>query len=177
MVAKEARRSGSPRAASSMGVAYSLHVSRGGVLEVSPRGRDAKLELLASVPLFRACSKRELRRIASLVDEVEVPRGKVLTRQGRPGWEFFVIADGEAKATMRGRGTAPLKPGSFFGEMSLLDGGPRSATVTAETDMRLLVLSSRSFSALIDEVPSVGRRVLQVMAERLREAERPQPAH
>jgi CRP/FNR family cyclic AMP-dependent transcriptional regulator len=129
------------------------------------------------VPLFRACSKRDLRRIASLADEIEVSRGKVLTRQGQPGWEFFVIAEGEAKASMRGRGTVPLKPGSFFGEMSLLDGGPRTATVTAESDMRLLVLSSRSFSALIDEVPTVGRRVLQAMAERLRAAERSQPAH
>jgi CRP/FNR family transcriptional regulator, cyclic AMP receptor protein len=101
----------------------------------------------------------------------------VLTRQGQPGWEFFVIAEGEAKASMRGRGTVALKAGSFFGEMSLLDGGPRTATVTAETDMRLLVLSSRSFSALIDEVPTVGRRVLQTMAERLRAAERSQPAH
>ena len=151
------------------------YASRGGELKLSRK--DAKLELLAQVPLFRACNKRDLRRIASLVDEVDVSQGKVLTRQGQPGWEFFVIVDGEAKATMRGHRSAPLKRGAFFGEMSLLDGGPRSATVTAETDMRLLVLSSRSFSSLIDEVPSVGRRVLQVMAERLREAERARPAH
>ena len=144
---------------------------------MSRKSRDAKLELLGAVPLFRACSKRDLRRIASLAEEIEVSAGKVLTRQGQPGWEFFVIAEGEAKASMRGRGTVSLKRGSFFGEMSLLDGGPRTATVAAETDMHLLVLSSRSFSALIDEVPTVGRRVLQVMAERLREAERSQPAH
>jgi CRP/FNR family transcriptional regulator, cyclic AMP receptor protein len=129
------------------------------------------------VRLFRACTKRDLSRIASLADEIEVPKGRVLTRQGEPGWEFFVITDGEAKASMRGRRSVPLRQGSFFGEMSLLDGGPRSATVTAETDMLLLVLSSRSFSSLIDEVPLVGRRVLQVMAERLREAEQSQPAH
>jgi CRP/FNR family transcriptional regulator, cyclic AMP receptor protein len=146
-------------------------------LKIRRKGRDAKLELLASVPLFRACSKRDLSRIASLADEIEVPQGKVLTKQGEPGWEFFVIADGQAKASMRGRRSVPLRQGSFFGEMSLLDGGPRSATVTAETDMLLLVLSSRSFSSLIDEVPLVGRRVLQVMAERLREAEQSQPAH
>jgi CRP/FNR family transcriptional regulator, cyclic AMP receptor protein len=146
-------------------------------LKIRRKGRDAKLELLASVPLFRACSKRDLSRIASLADEIEVPKGKVLTKQGEPGWEFFVIADGHAKASMRGRRSVPLRQGSFFGEMSLLDGGPRSATVTAETEMRLLVLSSRSFSSLIDEVPLVGRRVLQVMAERLREAEQSQPAH
>jgi CRP-like cAMP-binding protein len=127
--------------------------------------------------LFSACTNRELRRIASLADQIEVPKGKVLTRQGDPGWECFVITEGEAKATMRGRGSATLGPGSFFGEMALLDQGPRSATVTAESDMRLLVLSSRDFSALLEEVPSVARRMMRGLAERLREAERPQPQH
>lgn len=141
------------------------------------RTKDAKLELLGNVPLFAACSKRDVRRIASLADEVEVPKGKVLTRQGEPGWDCFVIADGRAKATMRGRGSASLGPGAFFGEMALLDQGPRSATVTAETDMHLLVLSSRSFSSLIDEVPLVARRIMTVLAERLREAERPKSQH
>ena len=141
------------------------------------RTRDAKLGLLSEVPLFSACTKSELRRIASLADEIEVPKGKVLTRQGDPGWECFVITHGTAKATMRGRGGATLRPGSFFGEMSLLDQHPRSATVTAETDMRLLVLSSRDFSALVEEVPSVARRIMRGLAERLREAERPQPGH
>ena len=127
--------------------------------------------------MFSACTNRELRRIASLADQIEVPKGKVLTRQGDPGWECFVITEGEAKATMRGRGSATLGPGSFFGEMALLDQGPRSATVTAESDMRLLVLSSRDFSALLEEVPSVARRMMRGLAERLREAERPQPQH
>jgi CRP-like cAMP-binding protein len=141
------------------------------------RGRDAKLGLLGNVRLFSTCNKRELARIASLVDEVEAPKGKVLTRQGDPGQECFVIAEGKAKATMRGKGTAMLGPGSFFGEMSLLDQGPRSATVTAETDMRLLVLGSREFSALINEVPPVAVRIMRALAERLRTAERPQPHH
>lgn len=141
------------------------------------RTRNAKLELLSEVPLFSACSKRDLGRIASLVDEIDVTEGKVLTRQGDAGWECFVIAEGKAKATMRGRGSATLGPGSFFGEMSLLDQGPRSATVTAETDMHLLVLSSRDFSALLDEVPAVARRIMRGLAERLRKGERPQPRH
>jgi CRP/FNR family transcriptional regulator, cyclic AMP receptor protein len=141
------------------------------------RRKDAKTQLLSKVSLFSACNQRDLRRIASLVDEVEVPQGKVLIRQGNPGWECFVITEGRAKATMRGKRSASLGPGSFFGEMSLLDGGPRSATVTAETDMRLLVLSSRDFSALVDDVPQVGRRIMKGLAERLREAERPQPQH
>jgi CRP/FNR family transcriptional regulator, cyclic AMP receptor protein len=141
------------------------------------KGRDAKLELLGNVRLFSNCNKRELARIASLVDEVEAPKGKVLVRQGDTGRECFVIAEGRAKATMRGKGTAVLGPGSFFGEMSLLDQGPRSATVRAETDLRLLVLGSREFSALINEVPPVAVRIMRGLAERLRTAEPRQPQH
>jgi CRP-like cAMP-binding protein len=150
---------------------------------MSPRGgrsrrrRTGKREALASVPLFRSCNKRELGLIASLVDEIEIPKGRVLTRQGEPGRECFVITEGEASATMRGRRSARLRAGSCFGEMALLDQGPRSATVTAETDMRVLVLGSREFSTLIDRVPTVARRIMQALAERLREAERPQPQH
>jgi CRP/FNR family transcriptional regulator, cyclic AMP receptor protein len=133
--------------------------------------------MLKSVRLFSTCNKRELARIASLADEVEAAKGKVLVRQGDPGRECFVIVEGRAKATMRGKGTAMLGPGSFFGEMALLDQGPRSATVTAETDMRLLVLGSRDFSALINEVPVVAVRIMRGLAERLRAAEPRQPQH
>ena len=133
--------------------------------------------LLGNVRLFSACNKRELSRIAALADEVDVPKGKVVIQRGDPGRECFVIAEGKAKATMRGKGSAVLGPGSFFGEMSLLDQGPRSATVTAETDMRLLVLGSREFSALVNEVPTVAVRMMRGLAERLRRAERPQPHH
>ena len=141
------------------------------------KGRDAKLELLGNVRLFSTCNKRELARIASLVDEVEAPKGKEIVRQGDPGRECFVIAEGRAKASIRGKGTATLGPGSFFGEMALLDQGPRSATVTAETDMRLLVLGSREFSSLVNEVPTVGVRIMRGLAERLRDAEQAQPYH
>jgi CRP/FNR family transcriptional regulator, cyclic AMP receptor protein len=141
------------------------------------RGKDSKAELLSNVRLFSTCNKRELARIASLVDEVEAPKGKVLVRQGDPGQECFVISEGKAKATIRGGGGAVLGPGSFFGEMALLDQGPRSATVTAETDMRLLVLGSRQFSSLINEVPVVAVRIMRGLAERLRAAEPRQPHH
>jgi CRP/FNR family cyclic AMP-dependent transcriptional regulator len=127
--------------------------------------------------LFSTCSKRDLARIAALTEQVEVPEGKVLTRQGDPGRECFVIADGYAKATVRGRRSVRLGPGSFFGEMALLDQGPRSATVTADTDMQLLVLGSRDFSSLLFQVPTVTRRIMAGLAERLRDAERPQPQH
>jgi CRP/FNR family transcriptional regulator, cyclic AMP receptor protein len=142
---------------------------------VAPRrkSKDAKVELLGGVPLFSACSKRELSRIASLADEVDVPEGKVLTREGDQGREFFVVVEGRARVLVGDRGrVSALGPGAAFGEMSLLDQGPRSATVEAETDMQLLVLDSRSFSALLNEVPSVARKVLAAMAGRLRTAER-----
>jgi CRP/FNR family transcriptional regulator, cyclic AMP receptor protein len=133
--------------------------------------RDQKVELLRGVSLFSTCRKGELKRIASLVDQVEAPAGKVLAREGAVGREFFVIVEGRAKATRGSRKLASLRRGSFFGEMSLLDDGPRSATVTAETDMQLLVLSSRSFASLIAGNPAVSRKLLRGLAERLRAAQ------
>jgi CRP/FNR family transcriptional regulator, cyclic AMP receptor protein len=136
------------------------------------KGRNAKVELLRGVSLFSACSGRELTRIASLADEIAVPEGRVLIRQGRPGREFFVIVEGKAKVSARGKKATTIGPGSGFGEMSLLDQGPRSATVTAQSDMYLLVLDSRSFFSLIEEVPSVAQKIFRVMAARLRKADR-----
>ena len=131
------------------------------------------MELLRGVSLFSACSKRELSLIASLVDQIEVPKGKVLTREGESGHEFFVIVEGQARVTVGQRGmVSPLGPGASFGEMSLLDHGPRAATVEAESDMQLLVLDARSFSSLLADVPSVARKMLAVMAARLRVAEK-----
>jgi CRP/FNR family transcriptional regulator, cyclic AMP receptor protein len=140
------------------------------------KSKDAKVRLLGDVTLFKPCRKGELARIASLVDEIEAPEGKTLCREGEPGWEFFVVAEGTATARRGGRKLGEIGPGSFFGEMSLLDQGPRSATVTADTDMHLLVLSSRSFSNLMYEMPSVAQRILAGVAERLRASERA-PTH
>jgi CRP-like cAMP-binding protein len=139
-------------------------------------GRDTKIRLLSGVALFSPCAKHELRRIAALADEVEAPKGKALVQEGDTGTEFFVVVEGTATATRRGRKVATIGPGSFFGELALLDPGPRAATVTADTDMQLLVLTSRAFSSLLDDVPSVSRRILRGMAERLRSAERT-PTH
>jgi CRP/FNR family transcriptional regulator, cyclic AMP receptor protein len=133
--------------------------------------RDAKVRLLSGVPLFSPCAKHELRRIAALVDEVEAPKGKTLVREGDQGAEFFVVVEGSATVTRRGRKVATVGPGSFFGELALLDQGPRAATVTADTDMQLLVLSSGAFSAILYDMPSVSRGILRGMAKRLRSAE------
>ena len=141
------------------------------------RSRDPKLERLAKVQLFSGCNKRELARISALTNEVEVHAGAVVIRKGDPGRECFVIADGTARATIPGRKSKTMRTGECFGELALLDAAPRSATVTAETDMRLVVLSAREFATLMDDLPSVRRKVFAAVAERIRDAERPQPHH
>lgn len=135
------------------------------------RGKTAKIDLFKKVSLFAACTDKELRRIASLADSYEAKKGQVLTKEGAPGGEFFVISEGTAKATLRKKLLAKLGPGSFFGEMSLIDHGPRAATIVAETDMQLFVLDPRSFHALLNEAPSVNSKILRGLAERLREVE------
>lgn len=141
------------------------------------RGKTNKTQLLRNVSLFSACSTKELARIAALADEADVEPGRVLTREGTPGGEFFVIAEGQATASLRKKKLATLGPGSFFGEMSLLDHGPRSATVTADTAMHLLVVDPRSFASLIDDVPSVARKIMRTLAERLRNSEKAPATH
>ena len=121
--------------------------------------RDPKIKRLSQVQLFSACSKRDLARIAALTVEIEVPEGRVLVRQGEFGHECFVIEAGTARVSIRGRKSTKVGPGDVFGEMALLYDAPRSATVTAETDMHLVVLNAREFSALLEDVPSVARNV------------------
>jgi CRP-like cAMP-binding protein len=140
--------------------------------------RDAKVKRLAGVPLFSACSKTDLTKIAALADELEVPEGKVLMTQGDRAHECFVILAGKAKVSIRGKRSTTLGAGDCVGELALLDpGARRSATVTAQTDLDLLVLGAREFSSFLDEVPRVGRQVLSAAAERLRAAEGPRPHH
>jgi CRP-like cAMP-binding protein len=141
------------------------------------RSRDPKLERLAKVGLFSGCTRADLERISALTTEVDVAAGTVLIREGDPGRECFVIENGTAKAELAGGTATTMGPGEVVGELALLDQAPRSATVTAESDMRLLVLSSREFATLIDDHPSVRRNVLAAVASRIREAEAPAPSH
>jgi CRP/FNR family transcriptional regulator, cyclic AMP receptor protein len=141
------------------------------------RSRDPKVQRLSQVQLFRSCSKRELARIAALSNEVDIDAGTVLMRQGDTGQECFVIEKGKAKATVRGKKSRIMGPGECFGEMALLHAAPRSATVTAETDMNLIVLGSREFWTLLEDVPRVALKVLAAVGERLRETEGAQPHH
>jgi CRP-like cAMP-binding protein len=141
------------------------------------RGGDPKVKRLSQVRLFAGCSKRDLARIAALSNEVEIPAGNVLMKQGEIGHEAFVIEQGKARATVRGKKSRVMGPGECFGEMALLHSAPRSATVTAETDMKLVVLGSREFWTLLEDVPSVALKVLAAVGERLRETEGKQPGH
>ena len=126
---------------------------------------------LRAIPLFSACDDQELARIDGLVDEIEVSAGEVLTREGKPGGESFIIVVGEASVLLRDRSLARLTAGEFFGEMAVLTPGrPRSATVTAITPMRLLVLDPRSVASLID-ISGVARTLIVTLVDRLRATE------
>jgi CRP/FNR family transcriptional regulator, cyclic AMP receptor protein len=130
-------------------------------------GRDAKIELLKRVPLFAGCSKAELRELARSTDEVDLREGYILVREGRPGREFFVLVDGDVKVTKNGRKIAELSGGDWFGEIALLTKVPRTATVTATSPVRALVLTDRSFRRLVETMPSIAVKVLASVGERL----------
>lgn len=125
---------------------------------------------LATVPLFSGCSGRDLQTVARVVKDIQHPAGTVIAREGEPGVGLFVIADGTADVTIGGAKKATLGPGDFFGEIALLDGGPRTATVTATSDMKLLGLTEWVFRGLMQEHPSIAVKTLQAMAGRLRNA-------
>lgn len=133
--------------------------------------RDAFLDHLAEVPLFSALSKKDLQLVSKNAEDVKVDAGKVLVSEGSAGSEFFIIVDGKARVTRRGKKVAELGPGDFFGDLALLDRAPRNATVVAETPMEVLVLGQREFAALIDEVPGFAHKLLAGLARRLREAD------
>jgi CRP-like cAMP-binding protein len=129
--------------------------------------QDRKRELIKSVPIFSRCSKKELEALGSEFDEIDVPSGRTLTKQGEAGREFVVIVSGTAEVTKDGRRVNMLGAGDFLGEIALLSGGPRTATVTTVSDADLLVLSSRSFARLTKEVPSLQASVVKALSERL----------
>jgi CRP/FNR family transcriptional regulator, cyclic AMP receptor protein len=132
--------------------------------------RNAKIDLLRRIPLFERCSRRELTRLATTADEVDLPEGRALTREGEPGREFFVLVEGLAVVRRKGRRVTVLSAGDFFGEIALLTERPRTATVTAGTPVRVLVLTRRDFRRLMAEMPSLQAKVLAAVAERLPDA-------
>jgi CRP-like cAMP-binding protein len=127
---------------------------------------------LKNVPLFHGLSQRQLEEVARLAEEVDVQAGKRLAAAGEVGHELFVIADGEASVRTPDGRARKLKNGAFFGEMSLVDGGPRSATIDAVTPMKLIVIGHREFWTLLADAPAISARIMRALSERLREAER-----
>jgi CRP/FNR family cyclic AMP-dependent transcriptional regulator len=130
-------------------------------------GTDSKVKAIAKVPLFSRCSKRELARIAQLADEIDLPAGKTLTQEGARGREFFVILAGTADVQREARPLPSLGPGDFFGEIALVTDVPRTATVTAATPIRALVITDRAFRELLRNTPDIQGKVLEAVAARL----------
>ncbi len=129
--------------------------------------RDAKIELIRRVPLFAHCSKKELGEIAALADEVDLPEGKVVIREGERGREFFVLVEGTADVRRKGRKVATMKGGDFFGEIALVSDVPRTATVTTASPAHVLVVTDRAFRGLLDRMPKIQYKVINALAERV----------
>jgi CRP/FNR family transcriptional regulator, cyclic AMP receptor protein len=129
--------------------------------------KDAKVELLRGVPLFAGCSKSELQQIASLADELDLGEGATLIREGERGREFIVVAEGTVRVTRNGKTVRDLGSGDFIGEIALVADVPRTATVTATSPVRLLVVTDRAFRSVLDQMPSIATKVLQSLGERL----------
>ena len=130
---------------------------------------DPAIEHLAEVPLFRDCTARELDKIAAASTEIVAPTGRVLVDQGQTGREAFIILSGTATASRSGQTIGTLRPGEIVGELSLLDHGPRTATVTCDCECRLLVLDQRQFRSVLESVPSLSVRLLATLSARIRD--------
>ena len=130
-----------------------------------------EVDYLATVPLFSALSRKELGDVVQAAEELDAPVGEELVTEGRIGREFFLILEGNAVVRRNGRKIAELGPGQWFGELSLIDHEPRSATVVAASDMKLLVLGQAEFAGLLETLPAMAAKLLRGMAHRLREAD------
>jgi CRP/FNR family cyclic AMP-dependent transcriptional regulator len=132
-------------------------------------------EQLAAVPLFEGLSKKQLRRISSLMTRLELPAGKVLTREGQQGYEFFIVLEGEVEVRQGDRVVATRGPGEYVGEIALLDKRPRTATVVAATSVSVEVLSRREFVSLLAQASELSEQILATMAQRLADLETQAP--
>ncbi len=151
-------------------ISYELKNRLEPVLSGSGVQREANIEL-KDVPLFEGCSERQLRSIARIARVFDAPAGTVITQVGEPGNEFYLILDGTVSVDLSVAKPVSLRPGEFFGEMSLLDGDPRSATVVTDTPVRLLVINRENFSVLRREVPDFTQILLVTLSRRVRQSE------
>jgi CRP-like cAMP-binding protein len=129
--------------------------------------KDRKIELIRKIPLFTQLAKAQLAQVASIADEIHLPEGKVLTRQGERGREFFVLLEGEVDVRRSGKKLATLRSGEFFGEMALVSDLPRSATVTATKPVRALVIGDRDFRGMLVREPRIALKLMEAFVERL----------
>jgi CRP/FNR family cyclic AMP-dependent transcriptional regulator len=129
--------------------------------------KNHKLALIKAVPLFAGCSKRELEEIAGIADELTIPEGRTLTKEGATGHEFLVLVDGAADVRRNGRKVNTLGAGDFLGEIALVTGTPRTATVKTTEPSRMLVITARDFRTLLRNTPSMQLKVLEAIASRL----------
>ena len=128
-------------------------------------------DTLPNIEMFSELSKKELKNIAALMTPIQVKMGRVLTKEGDPGREFMIIIEGTATVKRKGRVLARLGPGDFFGELAVVAGVPRTATVIADTDMLIETLNRREFSSLLDESPRIAKKILVGAVRRLHEIE------
>jgi len=129
--------------------------------------QDTKVQALKRAPLFEGLSKRELTDLARVTEDLEVPTGGVLCREGETGQEFFVIVEGETDITSKGKRVAARGGGDFVGEIALLEDTTRTATVTAKTPLRVFVLTGQDFRRLVRENPGVEQKVMRALARRV----------
>ena len=129
--------------------------------------QNAKIALIRKIPLFRHCTARELGEIAGIADELDLKEGTELTKEGKPGREFFAMVEGTADVLMGGKWINSVRQGDFLGEIALITGRPRTATVKATSPVRVLVITAREFRKLLEQHPEIQRKVLLSMAERL----------
>lgn len=129
--------------------------------------KQTKVDLISAVPLFSGLSKRDLERVALLADELGIHAGETIITEGARGREFFVLVEGTVRVSRGGRKLNQQTGGSFFGEIALVSDVPRTATVTAVTDLRVLVITDRAFRALMQEVPPIALKVMAALGERL----------
>jgi CRP-like cAMP-binding protein len=144
---------------------------RSGTGDPMARKTNEDVAWLSSVPFFEGFSDDELHRVLALSDQVEAPAGTVLVDQGDPGTDCFVIVEGQASVYVRGEHVATSGPGSMVGEMALIDHRPRTATVVADTDVKLLRFRTKAFKTLLDEMPKASERVMTTLRARLERAE------
>lgn len=138
--------------------------------------KDQRVERLRKIPLFMACNDRQLEFIATRVEELDFKAGKVLCEQGKSGGEFFIVLEGEAEVRRNGKAVDTIKDGDHFGEIALLDDGPRTATVVAKTPLRCLVLSPRQFQDVLHQDAEIAVHMLRDVTKRLRASTRELPA-